>query len=385
MTYSHLIVAGLRRRPVRTALIALAMIVAFLLYGMMHGVVSSLDDAIANLSETRVHVTSRASTAERLPLAHVSRIAAVDGVTAAMPIDWFGGFYQDLSQTFALSGTDLEAFLPIYPEITLSADQRDALMRTRSGVTLGAKIATRYGLQIGDRLPMQSVVWTNADGSKTWVFDIVAIHNTVAGDDEVFADRAYFHFAYLDEARLEERGTTGRFIASLEDPTRVDSVLRDIDAVFMNSAFETRSLNEKQFFAAGLRELGSLNVFVNAILGAVLFTLLFMTGTSMLQSVRERIPELAVLRSIGFTDRSVFALLLAESLSLSLTAGAIGLGLAAWVFPSVLTNMGFQTLPLPPAVYSRGLLIAIALGVAVTAWPAWRAQRLPIVDALTRR
>jgi putative ABC transport system permease protein len=385
MTYSYLILAGLRRRPIRTALNGLAIAVAFLLFGMMQGVIASIDTTIADLSDSRIHIVARASDAERLPLAYRQRIESIAGVNSVMPIDWLGGYYQNMSQTFPILGTDLRPFLGAFPEIDLPDDQRDALLRTRDGITVGAKIAARFHLKLGDTLPMQSIAWTNADGSKLWPFRIVAIHNTEPASDQVFADRAYFHYQYLDGGRVEAKGTTSRFIAAIDDAADPDDVMLRIDNEFQNSAYETTSMSEKQFIAQGIQELGNLSLFVDSILGSVAFALAFLTGTTMIQSVRERTPEFGVLKAIGFTDGNVFRIVLLESIVLSVISTGVGLALAGRVFPVVLQTIGMQSLPLPASLYVEGVALALALAFAVAAWPAWRARRLTIVAAISGR
>jgi putative ABC transport system permease protein len=382
---THLIWAGLRRRPARSVLTGLAIAVAFLLFGMMHGLVASLDSTIANLSDSRIHIVGRASDAVRLPLAYVQRIRSIEGITSAMPIDWIGAYYQNDSQWFPISGTDLQAFLGAYPELDLPNDQREALLRTRDGITVGAKIAARFHLQLGDTLPMISVAWTNADGSKNWPFKIVAIHNTDPDSDQVFADRAYFHYEYLDDGRMETKGTTSRFIATIDDSSDLEEVIARIDSAFANSSYETKSMSEKQFIAQGIQQLGNLSLFVNSILASVVFALMFMTSTTMIQSVRERIPEIGVLKAVGFTDAAVFRIVLAESVVLGLVSAAAGLAVAGQVFPFVLQVLGVQSLPLPVGIYLEGFALALAISFAVAAWPAWRARRLTIVEAISGR
>jgi putative ABC transport system permease protein len=385
MSFAYLIWAGLRRRPMRSVLNGLAIAVAFLLFGMMHGVVASLDTTIANLSNSRIHIVGRAGDAVRLPLAYRERIESVEGVTSAMPSDWPGTYYQNQSQWFPISGTDLRKFLAAFPEMDLPNDQREALLKTRDGIAIGSKIAARFNLKLGDTLPMTSIAWTNHDGTKNWPFKIVAIHNTNPKSDQVFADRAYFHYAYLDDGRVEENGTTMRFIATINDRSDLEEVAKRIDDAFANSSYETKSMSEKQFIAQGIQELGNLNLFVNSILGSVVFALLVMSSTTMIQSVRERTSEFGVLKSLGFTGGAVFRIVLAESVVLSVISAAVGLALAGRVFPAVLNVIGMQSLPLPADIYVEGFGSALVIALAVAAWPAWCARRLSIVEAISGR
>jgi putative ABC transport system permease protein len=144
-------------------------------------------------------------------------------------------------------------------------------------------------------------------------------------------------------------------------------------------------MSEKQYIAQGIQAVGNLSLFVNSILASVLFSLMFLTGTTMLQSVKERIPEFGVLKSLGYTDGAVFRIVLIESATLSLISAVVGLLLAGWVFPGIFPVIGFQSLPLPVVIYLQGLGLALGLALAVAAWPAWRARRLPIVEAIRGR
>ncbi|MCZ6641555.1 MAG: ABC transporter permease, partial [Gammaproteobacteria bacterium] len=155
--------------------------------------------------------------------------------------------------------------------------------------------------------------------------------------------------------------------------------------MFANSSYETNTLNEKQYITAMLSRIGNVSYFVNAVLGAVLFTLLFLTGTTMMQSARERIPEFGVLKSLGFTDTSVFVMVLVESLVISVLAAGLGLGIAAMVFPSVFAAFGISGITLAPSVWLLGFAIAVALAVGVAVWPAWRTRSLSIAAAVSGR
>ncbi|MCZ6888284.1 MAG: ABC transporter permease, partial [Gammaproteobacteria bacterium] len=177
MKYATLIIAGLRRSTVRTVLTGLAIAVAFLLFGLMHGTMASMDAAIDNFSEQRIMVSSRASSMETLPIAHRGRIESLDEVTVISPTEYFSGFYQEPSQSFGIAAVDLVPFLALYPEVVVPEDQLQTLLRTPTGISVGAVLAQRYGWALGDRIPLISRRWTNTDGSRNWTFEIIAIHN----------------------------------------------------------------------------------------------------------------------------------------------------------------------------------------------------------------
>jgi putative ABC transport system permease protein len=202
-------------------------------------------------------------------------------------------------------------------------------------------------------------------------------------NDERAFNEVYFNYEYLDEARAMGKGTVHQFAVLIDDPSHADTIAQAIDREFANSSFETQTMNDKDYLVQQLRQIGNVQFFVNAILGAVLFTLLFLTGNTMMQSVRDRIPELGVLKSVGFTDFAVFWTVLVESAVLCVTAALVGLGIAALVFPSMFQSVGLNVaMPLPPAVWMIGVGIAVLLAAIIALIPARRATRLTIAEAI---
>lgn len=384
MKYFPLIWAGLWRKRARTCLTALSIVVAFSLFGIMRGVTAGLNDAIAEFtSETRLITQSRINIIEPLPLAFLPRIESIDGVTRVVPYGYFGGYYQEPRNQINTAAVYIDEFLEMYPEFVLPQEQLEAMVRTRTGAIVGRDLAERFGWKIGDRIPLGSTIHTQRDGSSVWELDIVGIWHM--RDERVESDDIYFHFDYFDESRSSGNGTVAVFMTKIGDVSRSAEIAERIDALFANSPNETFTQNERDFALAQIEQLGDIDFFVNAIVGAVLFTLLFMTGNTMMQSVRERIPELAVLKTYGYRDAGVAALVLAEALILCAGAGLLGLGIAAAAFPSVFEAMGVVPLPLPGSVVAIGLAAAGFLAFVSALPPALRAQRLSIVDALAAR
>jgi len=238
-----------------------------------------------------------------------------------------------------------------------------------------------YGWKIGDRLPLTSSV-VKQDGSSEWDLEIVGTYDVEGSPSQ--ANRVIINYAHFDEARQFEKGRVFAFIVSIDDPVRSAPMSAAIDALFANSSDETQTQNEAEYAQAQLRQIGDIGAMVNAIVGAVLFTLLFLTGNTMMQSVRERIPELAVLKVIGYSDAMVTALILVESALLCLVAALLGLAFAAAVFP-VTASLGIGGGVLPPSVIVSGVAIALMLALVSGLPPARRVQRLTIVDALAGR
>ena len=290
-------------------------------------------------------------------------------------------YYQDPKNFVFSFATDPTSLIKLYPELHLPADQLDTWVRTRTGAIIGVDLARQYGWKIGDRVPLHSVIWTKAGGGSDWTFDIVGIYTTP--DYPARGNRFFFNYSYFDEARIFDKGRVGWYVVQVKDPRDSAQIASSIDKLFANSTDETESKTEKEFQQSFLKQIGDINFIVTRILFAVFFALLFATGSSLMQSVRERIPELAVLKTVGFSDGAVLRLVLAESLTLCVLAALLGLASAAALFPALKEAIGVVSLP--REVIVEGVVIAILLAFATGVLPAWRARQLNIVDALAGR
>jgi putative ABC transport system permease protein len=190
-------------------------------------------------------------------------------------------------------------------------------------------------------------------------------------------------YEYFDEARAANRGTADRFIIRIGDPTRSTQTAAAIDKLFANSVHETRTQSEREQAQSQLKQVGDINFFTTAIVGAVFFTLLFLTANTMMQSVRERIPEFAVLKTIGFSDTSVLVLVLVEALCLCIFSAALGLAIATAIFPTLTAIFGGFNLPW--IVIASGIVAAVLVALISACVPAWRVKQLRIVDAMAGR
>ncbi|NKF24074.1 ABC transporter permease [Solimonas marina] len=382
MKYFPLLWAGLWRKKARTVFTLLSIVVAFLLFGMLQGVNAAFQQGVNNANVNRLVVTSRISLTEALPISQQQQIASVPGVAGVAYAVWFGAYYQDPKNFVFATPVDIEQYLHVVPEVKVAADQVAALQRDRTGLIVGSALMQKYGWKIGQRISLHSTIWVNKyDGTSDWPFNIVGTYSFTGDDSQ--NQGAFFNYRYLDEARTFGTGTVGWWIVSVKDPNQSAQIANAIDTRFANSQDETKSQSEKEFAQSFLKQFGDINFIVKAILGAVFFTLLFLTGNTMMQSVRERVPELAVLKTLGFSDAKVMTLVLAESLLLCVIAAALGLLLACLIFPALKSVVG--TVTLPPDVLASGAIVAVLLALATGGLPAWRAQRLAIVDALAGR
>ena len=378
MKYFPLLWAALWRKKARTIFTLLSITVAFLLFGMLQGVNAGFNQAVEKANVNRLITTSSIALTENLPYGDLAQIEALPGVAGVAHASWFGPYYQDPKNFVFSFPVEPERYFGIYPELILPKEQLQAFINTRTGAVIGADLARKYGWKIGDRVPLHSTIWTKPDGTSDWNFDVVGIYENPT--DRAQENAFFFNYKYFDEGRSFSKGTVGWYIVRVKDPTQSAQIAAAVDKLFANSPDETKTETEKEFQQAFLKQIGDINMIVTYILFAVFFALLFATGSTMMQSVRERIPELAVLKTLGFSDTSVLTLVLCESLLLCLLAAALGL-LAAWaLFPMLKDTLGVVELPTPVIV--EGMVVAALLAFITGIFPAWRAKRLDIVEAL---
>jgi putative ABC transport system permease protein len=268
----------------------------------------------------------------------------------------------------------------MFADYKVSKGAVEAMKNNRTGVILGSIPANRYKLKVGDRLVLQSQV-PKQDGTNAWAFDIVGIFDVP--DQPNGANAAVVNFDFLNEARLADRDTSLLYIALAESPARAAAVGRAIDAKFVNSTYETRTQSEGDLVSSQLQRIADIDLIVGGIIGAVFFALLLATGALMMQSVRERTPELAVLKTLGFSDGLVMGLILTEAVLFCVFSALVGLGLAAVILPLARTVIGLTSMPV--IVIVAGLGFAIGLAVIGGSVPAWRGLRLQVAEALAGR
>lgn len=385
MKYLRLVWAGIWRKRVRTILTMFSIVTAFVLYGTLHGVTAGVDGAIEEMSAARLRVMNRINIIDSLPLAYKGQIEALPNVEKVAYYQTLAAYYQDPKDGIGVGAVDVDAMLDVYPEIVLPDEQRAAMRTTRTGAVIGQDMADRWGWKIGDRVPVTSRVFAKADGSRDWVFDIVGIYDFADAYEGFNANEMWVNFEYFDEERVLSKGLVLLYFIGIDDAELAAPISESVDALFANSPSPTQTMNEKDFIRAQLAQLGDLDFFVTAIIGAVFFTLLFLTGNTMMQSVRERVPELAVLKAYGFGDGLLMTLVLFEALLLCLFSAALGMGIAAAFFPQILSALNVGTLPLPLSVALLGLAFGVVLALASALPPALRARRLKVVDALAGR
>ena len=382
--YLPLVSGALLRRKTRTVFTLVSLATAFLLIGLLQAVNAVMSGGADFLGASRLITQAKTSFTQPLPMRQLPQIEAVPGVQFVSHSQFFGGTYQDNTGFFPQFAVNPQRLYDTYPEWVLPESQRRAFISTQDGAIAGKLLADKYGWKVGDIIPLNSFIWTKQDGTRLWQWRLVGIFD---GRDAEWAKRSnlmYLNYAMFDEARVAgARGLAGVWVVKVADPLQSERIAAAIDAKFENSSDETKTQSEQEFQLGFLKQIGNIGFILNAISGAVFFTILILTGYTMSQSVRERIPELAVLKCLGFTDRAVLGLVLAESLLLSLVGALAGMTLAT-ILPPLLLPPEFP-IRASPQVWAFAGAAVLFLALAVGLPPALRAMRLRIVDALAGR
>ncbi len=385
MSFVSLIWAGLFRRKTRTLLTLFSIIVAFLLFGLLRSIADAFTVGVDVAGVDRLIVQPKYSIIDGLPIRQLNQIRAVPGVAMATHYSWFGGFYQERKNFFPKYPVIPSEWFVAYPELQIDPEQLKAFQNTRSGAIAPQEMATKYGWKVGDKIPIEADIWPKKDGSRLWEFDLVGTYRAPSGG---FGQNAFLlNYDYFDEARQFGLGEVGSFVVRVQDPSKAPEVASAIDAVFENSSNETRTATEAEVARQFANQIGDIGLMMGGILGAVFFTIVLLTGNTMAQAFRERIPELAVLKTLGFGDSVVSLIVLGEAVLLCAVGGASGLGIAMLLAPGIARGIK-DILPQFQIVWQTlalGLAFAIVLGLVVGAVPALTARRLRIVDALRER
>ena len=387
MTRAGLVLANLFHRKTRTALTLLSVVMAFTLFGLLQAVLVVFSSSGEFVGTTRLVTQSRVSFTNSLPMRMVPEMDAIPGVKRVMWSQWFGGVNKaDNTEIFTFA-VDPERLHDVYPEFVMPEEHWQAFARTRDSMIVGKLVADRLGWKVGDRVPLASNIFPQKNGSKDWDFLVVGIYDGIDEQWRSQTNGLYINHAYFSEASQFGGGLAGMFTLSIQDPAMAEAVARTIDERFENSTDETRTMSEKDFAVNFFKQLGDIGLMVRWILFAVFFTLLLVVGNTMAQSVRERVPQLAVLKTLGFTDGAVFGFVLAETLALCAIGGLVGLGLAWFLSLGIAQAAGGFLPPIvvTARVWAAGAIAIVLLSLAVGLLPALRARRLRIVDALAGR
>jgi putative ABC transport system permease protein len=386
MKFLPLVWRNLMRRKIRTIITLMTIIVAFVLFGALMAIRAAFSMGIDVAGADRLMMIHKVSIIQPLPVSYGDRIKATEGVTQVTHANWFGGYFQEPSNFVQSMAVEPESWLAMYPEFEVPDEQKKVWLGDRTGAIIGSDLAKKWGWKVGDRVPLLAPIYQRAhDGA--WEFTIDGIyHSEKQGVDKT---QFFFHYDYLNEAMRKLPGQAdaiGWYVFRVADPSTSDRLAKKIDAMFANSPTETKTATEKAFISDWAKQIGDIGSIMIAITAVVMFFILFVAGNAMAQSIRERINELGVLKTLGFTDGRILGLVLLESCTIAFLGGGLGL-LIGWAIITIGGDPTGGMLPifhLPPRDLVIGVLLVFALGLCTGMLPAFQASRLKIVDALRR-
>lgn len=373
---------NLFRKKTRSTLLLLSIAIAFLLYGALGAFNQFWEDPPQ--TPTRLVTLNKINFTQPLPYAYYNRIQSVDGIAAASHANWFGGYFREPTNVVTTFAVEPEGWFTVYPEFDMPADQRTRFISDRTCMAAGAPIAEQYGWSVGDRIPLQSNIFTRADGAEAWQLEVCAIYTSTA--DTAGAGAVLLHYELFRETASFGGNSLGWFVLLTEDAALNESVSRSIDDMFANSSAETETSTEAAFNQAFLEQFGDIATILSLVIGAAFVSILIIVGTTMVLSIAERTKEIGVLKTLGFRNNAVFGLVLAESIFLSLLGGLIGLGLAAGLLAGAEAGLGDAFPPIVMTVEIVGSAVALMLlfGLITGVIPAASALRLKIIDAFSK-
>ena len=382
MKFSRLIFANLFRKKVRLILTIGSFAVALFLFAFLAVVKDAFGRGADVAGADRLVIINRTSIINPIPLSYRDKILRIPGVKTVTHNTWFGGIYQDEKNFFPQFVIDPENQRQVFPELIVPDDQWNAFLKDRQGAIVGARTAERFHWKIGDRIPIKSII---TGGTDAWEFNLDGIyHGKKPQDDET---QFWFQWDYFEEKVPERfKGNVGWYVLRLNSPDDAVRVAKTLDDQFANSPYETRTQTESAFAASWVKQFGNIQFLIVSIGIVVFFTLLLVTGNTMAISVRERTSELAVFKAIGFSDRAILFLVLAESLAIALIGGVLGLLLAMAAVPALAKALNglLPALILAPTVLIMGLIVAVAVGIVSGLIPGINAMRMRVVNALRR-
>jgi len=381
MKFLPLLWSSLWRKKIRTIFTLLSVFVAFLLFGLLMTIRGAFSFGIDIAGLDRLILIHKVSLIMPLPVSYLPRLNSTEGVTLATHNTWFGGVYQDPSNFFAQIAVEPEPFMQLYPEYEVSPEHMQAWLADRQGVLVGVDLANRFGWKVGDRIPIVGTIWQPKQG-QVWEFNIAGLYDGEPGIDKT---QFFFRYDYLDENRAGGAGAVGWYIVKINDAGAAQQMSAKFDEMFANSSAETKTTTEKGFVEGFAKQMGDIGAIMIAITIAVLFTMILVAANTMAQSVRERTSEVGVLKTLGFSNVSILALVLGESVLIAVIGGGLGLA-AAWAYVQQGDPTGgmLPIFVLPTRDVVLGGALVLGLGVLAGMLPAMNAMNLKITDALRR-
>ena len=381
MTAIGFITRNLFRRPALSTLTLLCLVVAFLLFILLRSIAIAFSGGYAGIeSAYRLNTGAKYSMIDMLPMSHIQRIENVDGVEKIAHATWFGGWYQDPTNELPIFPVVPEDYFDIFAELEISDEEMQAFIDTRTGMVAPRSIAEENEWSVGDRIPIGGQIYSR-EGDYSWEFDLVGVYDMPT---QMWSG-VLINFDYFDEARDVNQGTIGWMSVRVSDPNRAPEIAHEIDQLFENSSDPTTTMTESEANRDFFKQFGDITLMMNSILLAVFFTILLLTANTLMHSLRDRIPEIAVLKTLGFGNTKLFLYVICEALILCLLGAGLGMVLGSLAVMAISTDAFTGFAALTGATLAWGVAIAISMGLLLGLAPAITANRLTIVEALHKR
>lgn len=383
MSDFYLVFKNLTRKPLRLFLTLLATFIAFLIYGTITAFQVALESGVELSADDRLVTVNKINFTQPLPISYVNRVKAIPGVVGVVHMRWFGGYYQDPRQQVLTFAVDPESFLEVYDEIIVTPEEEKAWKSDRQGILVGEALAQMYGWKKGDRIPLNSGIFSQDDGSSTWEFDVSAVYT--GADKQTDTNSVYIHYKYFNETQSFGGNFIGWMGIRTESPDLNEQVIKAVDDQFTNTPYETETVPEKAFNQAFIAQIGNIGLILGSIVAAAFFIILVIVGNSMVLAIRERTSEIGVLKTLGFKSERIFAMVLGESMLLAVIGGGLGM-LVSWLVIALINSVPtpLPTMLMDDRVLTQAVLYIIGLGLITGIIPAVNALRLNIITALSR-
>jgi putative ABC transport system permease protein len=379
MKYLRLLARNLFRNKLRTLLTTSSIGASIFLVSTLMTVLDELTSPPETPdSALRLVVRHKISLFNTLPTSYREKIAAVDGVEAVIGSMWFGGLFNHNGTEVGLAqfASDTDDFFRVYPDIIVPDEQKEAFLQDRSGALVGKVVADRFGWQLGQTIHTGSNLFPTEMELK-----IRAIYQ--GGGDE--GGSIYFHWDYFNET-LDDRGVTGTFTIRASSAEMLSAIAEDVDGLFKNSMAPTKTETEKAFIMGFVSMLGNVQFLISSICLAVIFAVSLVAANTMAMSIRERVREIGILKTLGFRKAQVLGLLLSESLFLAMSGAGLGALSARLIFQYVpmqaISNGFIQNFEVQFSTIAVCILIGAVIGLLAAGLPAWQAARRPTLEAL---
>lgn len=386
MSDLYLVYKNLTRKKLRFCLTLFAIFIAFLIYGALTAFDVALNAGVELSADDRLVSVNKINFTQPLPISYVRKVATIDGVDAVVHFNWFGGYYKDPRQQVMTFAADPANIFAVYGEDwVLEKGLQEKWQKNQQGILVGKSVADLYGWKVGDRIPLNSNIFSKRDGSTSWEFDVEGIYT--GAQAQVDTNSVYIHYKYFNETQSFGGNFIGWMGIKTTDPALNEQVIKAIDDMFVNTSFETETVPEKTFNKSFIAQMGNIGLIISSVVFAAFFILLVIVGFSMVLAIRERTKEIGVMKTLGFTSGRIFKMVLMESFMLTFLGGIIGLSVASF-FLEFLNDL--PQFPMADMILTKGILlqsvaVMFLLSLITGIIPAVNALRLNIVTALSRR